>query len=362
MSNRPSRYENKRWSGDRIREAFAGYGYILPNFLGFLAFVSIPIVVSLYFAFTEYSVLEPPKWVGTRNFVALLGFHKEEVPVFETVKNERGIDVQRLVTESVTNADGTTSRVPVTELKWRANDANFYKYCWNTVFLMMGIPIGMAAALGMAIIMNQKIRGITFWRTVFFLPSVTAGVAVFLLWTWIYDAQKGLLNQFLNATLGYLHLFPKDPVDWPRWIGSAALAKPSLILMGLWSGIGGFNMILFLAALQGVDPQLYEAAMIDGASRWQKFRHVTWPLISPTTFFIFVMGVIAGFQGGFMQAYIMTEGGPQGSTTTLAYYIFNNAYRWFNMGKAAAVAWVLFVVVFALTLLNWRFGGRKVNY
>src|SRR5512137_2277163 len=142
----------RRWSGDRLREAFAGYGFILPNFLGFCAFVSIPIIVSFYFAFTEYSVLEPPKWVGTRNFTELLGFHREDVPVFRTEKNERGIEVQRLVTTSVTRPDGTIEQVPVTENRVRPNDPKFYQYCWNTIFLMMGIPIGMAAALGMALI------------------------------------------------------------------------------------------------------------------------------------------------------------------------------------------------------------------
>ena len=220
----------------------------------------------------------------------------------------------------------------------------------------------MAASLFMALVMNQKIRGITFWRTVFFLPSITAGVAVYLMWMWIYDSENGLLNHFLSTGLGWLGLFPASRENWPKWLLSAQLAKPSLIIMGLWAGAGGFNMILYLAALQGVDPQLYEAAMMDGASNWQKFKHITWPLISPTTFFILVMGIIAGFQGGFMQAYVMTEGGPQGATTTLSYYIFNNAYTWFNLGKASAVAWFLFVVVLILTLLNWRFGGRKVNY
>jgi multiple sugar transport system permease protein len=361
------KYEQRRWSGDRVREALTGFAYITPNFLGFLAFVSIPILVSFYFAFTEYSVLTPPKWVGLRNFKELLWYHYEDVPVFEKAETPEGKPYDKLVTKQVVKADGTVAEEPVTVRTWKMNDPNFWKFSRNTVYLMMGIPLGMAVSLSMALIMNQKIRGITFWRTVFFLPSVTAGVAVYLLWTWIYDPQQGLLNQFLSGALGWLHigshyLWPKDPMDWPRWIGSAAWAKPSLILMGLWSAAGGYNMILYLAALQGVDPQLYEAAMIDGANGWQKFWHVTWPLISPTTFFIVVMGIIGGFQGGFMQAYVMTEGGPQGSTTTLAYYIFNNAYAWFQMGKASTVAWCLFVVVFGLTLVNWRFGGKKVHY
>ena len=357
-----AKYEKTRWSGARIRESLAGFGFITPNLLGFMIFTSVPILVSFYFAFTEYNVLTPPKYVGMRNFSDVLGFHHEDVPLVETVIDETGEEIEKPVMTEVVDADGATSLVPVTERKLKANDSNFFYYFYNTVFLMLGIPLGIMLSLSMALIMNQKIRGITFWRTIFFMPSVTAGVAVYLLWTWIYRADNGLLNLFLHNTLGYLHLFPEDPANWPQWLASARLAKPSLIIMGLWIGAGGYNMILYLAALQGVDPQLYEAAEIDGASAWQKFAHVTWPLISPTTFFIVVMGIIGGFQGGFMQAYVMTQGGPEGSTTTLSYYIFNNAYAWFNMGKAAAISWILFMVVLTLTLLNWRFGGKKVNY
>lgn len=352
----------KKKSGARIREMLAGYGFIAPNFLGFMFFVSIPIIASFYFSFTEYTVLKPPKYVGLRNYKEILGWHKEDVPVVDTVVKEDGDTYELERTEKVTQPDGTVVDKIVTRRVTRMNDGNFWKYCGNTVFLMMGIPLGIFVSLSMALIMNQKIRGITFWRTVFFLPSVTAGVAVYILWTWIYSQENGLLNQTLHILLGWLHLFPDDPSKWPRWIGEAVLAKPSLIVMGLWIGAGGYNMILYLAALQGVDPQLYEAAMIDGASKWQKFRHITWPLISPTTFFIVIMGVIGGFQGGFQAAYVMTEGGPQGSTTTLSYYIFNNAYAWFNMGKAAAIAWCLFAAVLVVTLINWRYGGKKVNY
>ncbi len=357
-----TRFERGRWSSARMRETFAGYGFLGPNFLGFLLFVSVPIAASLFFSFTEYNILQPPRWVGLRNYADVLWFHWEDAPVTREVTLDTGEKARVPIVDEVLQPDGTTRRVARTARRLAANDSRFWYYCYNTVFLMLGLPLGMAVSLAMALLMNQKIRGITFWRTVFFLPSVTAGVAVYLLWMWIYDPENGLLNHFLSASFSWIGLFPKDPSEWPRWLMSAGLAKPSLIVMGLWIGAGGFNMVLFLAALQGVDPQLYEAAMIDGATAWQKFRHITWPLISPTTFFILVMGIIWGFQGGFMQAYVMTEGGPQGATTTLSYYIFNNAYTWFNLGKAAAVAWFLFVVVLALTLVNWRFGGRKVNY
>ena len=219
-----ARYEHSRWSGARIRESLAGYGFIMPNFLGFLAFTSIPIIVSFYFAFTEYNVLHPPKFVGLRNFKDILGLHHEEVPVMETVTGEDGETIEKPEMKEVTDADGNVTTVPVTVRKLKANDWNFYYYFYNTVYLMLGIPLGMTLSLSMALIMNQKIRGITFWRTVFFLPSVTAGVAVYMLWNWIYTADRGLLNIFLHNTLGYLGLFPEDPTKWPQWLASATLA------------------------------------------------------------------------------------------------------------------------------------------
>jgi multiple sugar transport system permease protein len=148
----------------------------------------------------------------------------------------------------------------------------------------------------------------------------------------------------------------------PNWLGSTEWAKPSLMLMGLWTGLGGFNMILYLAALQGVPREQYEAAAMDGASAWQTFWAVTWPGISPTTFFILIMSVIGGFQGGFMTANVMTQGGPAGSTTTIEYYLYNVAFTRFLRGYASAIAWVLFLVILVITLLTWRFGGRRVTY
>jgi multiple sugar transport system permease protein len=134
------------------------------------------------------------------------------------------------------------------------------------------------------------------------------------------------------------------------------------MIMGFWGSMGGTSMILYLAGLQGISPQLYEAAEIDGANAWHKFRYITFPMLSPTTFFIFITSVIGGFQGGFQAAYVMTKGGPNGATSTISYYIYNHAFQWFNMGYAAAISVVLFAMVFVVTMINWRFGGRKVNY
>ena len=134
------------------------------------------------------------------------------------------------------------------------------------------------------------------------------------------------------------------------------------MLMGLWGGIGGTTMILYLAGLQGINPELYEVASIDGANSWQRFKHITWPLLSPTTFFIVIMGIIGGFQGGFQSAFIMTGGGPDQATMTISYGIFNNAFMYYQMGKAAAMSWFLFVLVFAFTILNWRYSSKRVHY
>lgn len=294
----------KIWRSPKFREAIGGYSFLLPNFLGFLLFTSLPVLASLLLAFVDWDILTPPKWVGIENFARLMKDHL------------------------------------------------FWKYAGNTLFLMMGIPVAMFSSLALALLMNRKLRGIVIFRTIYFLPSLSAGVALCMLWRWIYNPDFGLLNVFL-AKVG---------IDGPEWLSSIAWAKPAIMLMGLWTGIGGTNMILYLAGLQTIDRQLYEASDIDGANGWQKFWNITWPMLTPTTFFIFVMGIIGGFQGGFQAVYIMTGGGPAGATTTISYYIYNNAYQWFKMGYAASIAWFLFLVILIATLFNWKYGGKVVHY
>lgn len=379
------------------KETVAAIGFLLPNFLGFLAFTSIPVIVSLIMAFTHWNIFKQPFWVGMENFRSLLWFHREGSRV-----------------------------VP--------NDPFFWQYVGNTIYLMIGIPFGMAASLIVALMMNQKLKGIVFFRTVYFLPSVCSGVALLILWKYLYNADIGLINKTIRLLGAYIYahkvvgvgftvlcaivfgiialgvaaavlalcqwLFDKLALPWPEhalrvatviagaaifviigwhgrtvynmvnvffttppdWLGKAEWAKPSLILMGLWGGLGGYNMILYLAALQGVPSSYYEAAEIDGAGPWAKFWAVTWPMVSPTTFFILIMSVIGGFQSGFMTADVMTGGGPAGSTTTIEYYLYQTAFQNFNMGYASAIAWFMFAVVFVLTLLVWKLGGRVVTY
>ena len=302
-------------------EAIAGYLFILPNFLGFLVFILVPVIFSLILSFVRWDILTPPVFVGLSNFIKLLGF-------------------QRVAGQ------------------WIANDPLFWKCLGNTLFLMMIIPLEIMAALGLAVAMNQKIKNMTLFRTFYFLPTITNGVAICLLWAWIYNYDFGLLNNLVIRMGNFLNV----PLKSIPWLTSVKWAKPSLMLMSLWVMMGGYNMILFMAALQNVPRELYEAAGIDGASGWQRFWSITWPMISPTTFFIGVMAVIGGFQGGFMQAYIMTGGGPERSTTTLGYLIYNHLYSWQHAGYAAGIAWFMFIAIFLVTLFNWKFGGRRVQY
>lgn len=298
----------------RSGELWIAVGFLLPNLIGFALFTMWPVIAAFLLSFSEWDLLTPPRWVGWANFVDLLGFHL---------------------------SDGA----------WVPNDSDFWKFLWNTIFLLLGLPATMATSLALALVLNQKLRFTYAYRLVFFLPGILSGVAIFYLWRWIYNPEFGLMNAAL-AALG---------IDGPPWLSDYLWAKPALMIMGLWLYAGGTGMLLYLAALQGIPQDLYEASAIDGAGPWQKFIHITWPGVMPVTFFIFVMGVIGGLQGGFEMAYIMTQGGPFGATTTIGYYIYTMAYESFRMGYAAAIACVLFVIILGVTLLNWRFGGRNLN-
>lgn len=308
------------------KEALIAYLFILPNLFGFLVFTSIPVFVSLALSFFDAQLAPWPqvmtaKFIGFGNFVKLLGFHLE---------------------------DGIRS----------ANDPNFWKFTGNTLFLMMVIPLQIFGSLALALIMNQKLKGVVAFRTIYFLPTISNGVAIYLLWQWVYNPSFGLLNGMIAKLGDILNI----GLQGPHWLSSELWAKPSLMIMGLWVVIGGHNTILYLAALQNIPKDFYDAAAIDGANPWHRFWAITWPMIGPTTFFITIMSIIFGFQSGFMQAYIMTRGGPNGATTTIEYYIFKNLYEWHHAGYAASIAWFLFIIIFIITLFNWRFGGKLVHY
>jgi multiple sugar transport system permease protein len=271
--------------------------------LGFIVFALGPMLASLYLSFTRFEVLTPPRWVGLDNYARLF-----------------------------------------------ARDFFVWRTLANTAFYLLGIPVGIAISLLLALLLNQKLRLEGFFRTVYFVPSVCSIVAAALLWKWIYNADYGLINTYLRA------LGVADP---PAWLSNPHLVKPALVVMGIWSGLG-YNMVLFLAALQGVPRSLLEAAELDGANAWQRFRHVTLPAISPMTFFIAVTSVIGGLQS-FDQVYVMTRGGPEFRSATFMLYLYLSGFQHFQMGYASAMAWVLGVLVMIVTVLQFRLARRWVH-
>ncbi|MFB0546150.1 MAG: carbohydrate ABC transporter permease [Anaerolineae bacterium] len=292
----------KWWS---VQKRFEGYIFLLPNIVGFLAFTAFPIFAAFALSFYDWDLITTPHFVGFKNYLKLI-----------------------------------------------FDDRLFGRVLWNTTLYTLGtVPLRVVLSLLLAIALNQKIRGITVYRTAYFMPVVSSSVAVALVWTWIFNGNFGILNSFLWA-IGF-----NNP---PDWLNSTRWALPAIMIVNLWKNVG-FTMVIYLAGLQAIPKQLYEAAEIDGASWWAKFRHITVPMVSPTTFFVLVMSIIWSFQV-FEEAYIMTEGGPANATNTVVYYIYKNAFQWFKMGKAAAVAWLLFAILFIFTLLQAWYQRRWVHY
>lgn len=283
------------------REALEFYLFILPWVIGFLVFTLGPMLTSLRLSFTDYSLLAVGKWVGGRNYVTLY------------------------------------------------TDPLFWQSLKVTVtYALMALPAQIVTALLLALLLNQQVKGISVFRVVFYLPAVISGVAVALLWVWIFNPTFGLINSML-AQIG---------IKGPGWVFDPQWALPSLVLMSLWS-VGG-TMMIYLAALQGIPGHLYEAAEIDGASDRTKFARITVPLITPAIFFNLVTGVIGTFQI-FTQAYVMTRGGPVNATLFYVLYLYRNAFEYLKMGMASAMAWILLLVILALTWLAFR-TSRWVYY
>jgi multiple sugar transport system permease protein len=250
-------------------------------------------------------------------------------------------------------------------------EGNLRRSLRNTLVLLLAVPIQMALALGLAMLLNRKIHGRVVFRTLLFLPTISAGIALFLVWRWLLNSDFGLVNALFGGmlasvgkVLASLGLVRENLITaHTDWLGSQELAKPALIAMSVWIAMGGTNMVLYLAGLQGIDPTLYEAAEIDGANPWQRFWHITLPELRPTTFFILTTNLIGGFQI-FDQVYIMTGGGPEGSTTTILYYIYENMYVFEGkLGYASTLAVFLFGIVFTVTLVNYAFsaGGARAK-
>ena len=310
----------RRRSGQALLkgESGAGFAFASPWFIGFAVFTIGPILVSIVFSLCDYDVLHPPRFVGLDNYREMLSV-------------SLGRDAQ----------SGA--------VKMSAGDPLFWKSLWNTVYMMVGIPLGMALGLAIALLLNMKVRGMSVYRTIYYLPAIVPAVASSILWLWVLNPQSGAINSVLGA-IG---------LGRPPWLTDPAWSKPSIIVMGLWGAGGG--MIIWLAGLQGIPQSLYEAARIDGAGAWRCFWHVTMPMLSPYIFFNLIMGIIGTLQI-FTQAFIITQGGPVDSTLFYVYQLFNQAFRYFHMGTASAMAWILFIVILLLTLVQLKLAPRWVHY
>lgn len=303
----PARRNPLRWRPDQQWEA---YLFLIPSLLGFLVFVALPVVVSLLLSFTEWNLLTQPEWVGVANYRQLL------------------------------------TRDPV-----------FLRVIGNTVYFMLTIvPLQLLFGLLLAVALNQAIRGALVYRVIYFMPVVTTIVAGAIVFQFLLNRDFGLISGWIWE-LGRATGLPIQP---PDFLNSTVWSKPAVVILTLWKNTG-FTMVIYLAALQGVPQELYDAAQVDGANAWQRFTRVTIPLISPTTFFLFIIQMIGAFQL-FTEAYTMTRGGPARSTLTVVYYIYQNAFQFGRMGKASAIAWFLFVFIFLFTLVQTRLQRRWVYY
>jgi len=288
----------------RGREAISFYLFILPWTIGFLAFIFGPIVASLLLSFSRYDLINSPRFIGLDNFSELIA------------------------------------------------DELFWYSLYNTLYIVIiAVPLGMAVSFAVALLLNQKVRFMSAYRTMYFMPSIVPAVASAALWLYLLQPQWGLINGILEFV----------GIPGPGWLASELWSKPAIIMLMVWAS--GGTMIIYLAGLQDIPESLYEAAEIDGAHWGQKFRHVTLPLMTPTIFFTLVLGIIGTFQV-FDVIFVLTDGmgGPQNSTLVYLIYLYRNGFNFFRMGYASAMAWILFMIILAITILQFRMASRWVYY
>lgn len=298
------RHPHKVYEFVARKEIFTGYLFASPWILGFLAFTLVPIILSLYYSFCRYDVLRPPMFVGFQNYYYLL---------FESEK--------------------------------------FYKAVYNTIYYtVLRVPLVMTGSLLLAMLVARPRRGVNLARTIYYMPSIITGVALSVMWFWMYNPKFGLINRAL-ALVG---------LPLPLWLESTTWSKPAIVLMALWS-IGGGRMIVMIAGLNGIPRHLYESARVDGAGWWSQFWHITIPQLSPTLFLLTVVEVIFSFQV-FTEAYVMTRGAPLDSTLFYNLELYFKAFLDYQMGLASAMAWLLFLGTCIVTLLLFWTLGRRVYY
>lgn len=293
--------------GSTLRRREAGWGvlFALPWLLGLLIFVIGPILASFYLSFTRYDIVRPPEWIGIANY---------------------------------------TRAVTTDNLFWPSLGRTFR-------YALIVVPIGTLGSLGLALLLNRGLKGTNIFRTLYFLPSLTPIVALAILWKWLLHPSVGPVNYFLS-TVG---------IQGPGWLSNPNWALTSIILISLWAYLGGNTMLIFLAGLQGVPQELYDAAEVDGAGPWHTFRNVTLPMLSPTMFFNLIIGIIGALKV-FALAFVATEGGPSWATWFYALHLYRWSFEYFEMGYGAALAWIFVLILVVLTAIQFKFANRWVYY
>ena len=287
----------------RLREALVAYAFIAPWIIGFVIFTGGPILASFGLSFFKWKIVSPPQYLGLDNYAKMF----------------------------------------TTDEWFRLSLVVTAKY------LLFNVPLAQLLALLLALLLNQRVRMLGLWRTIFYVPAVISGVAGSVLWLWMYHNQLGVVNSVL-ALIG---------LEGTNWLYNKDTALGALVVKSLWNV--GVPMVIYLAALQGLPQSLYEAADIDGAGEWTKFRNITLPLLSPAVFFNVIIGVISGVQT-FAEPYVMTKGGPENATLFLGLYLYQSAFTFLNMGYASAMAWIMFVIIFTLTVFQFKLASRWVYY
>lgn len=295
--------QSVRPSGLRRAEGRWALLFLAPSLIGFLLFTAFPVVAALLLSIARWDLISAPVIIGLGNYAQAM------------------------------------------------HDPLFWRVLLNTIYYTVAtVPLGIIVSLAFAVALNEPIRGRLGLRAIYFMPVISSTVAVAMVWRWIYNPDFGLLNYLLSL----LHL------PTPGWLTSTTWAMPAIIIMSVWKDLG-YGVVIFLAGLQGIPHHLYDAAAVDGASRWQQFWRITLPLLTPTTFFASVVYGINSFQV-FGQVYMMTQGGPNYATSTMVYYIYMNAFQFFKMGYASALSWILFAFIFAFTLVQMRYQRTWVHY
>lgn len=278
--------------------------FLLPNIIGFMLFTFIPVIAALFYSFTSWNGFTSPSFIGLGNFIELF------------------------------------------------QDTTFSISFWNTIYYTgVSVPVTLALSLLVAVLLNNKIKGIKFFRTAFFLPYISASVAIAVVWQLLYHPAMGPINNFLQG-LGI--------TEPPRWLSSSSWAMTAVIIVSTWRFVG-YYMVIFLAGLQGIPDYLYEAAEIDGATNWQQFWKITLPMLSPTIFFVLIIAIIKSFKV-FDLIYILTEGGPGRATNVLAYTVYQEAFVKYKFGYASAMSYVLFIMIMIVTLIQFRGQRKWVSY